>query len=49
MRHCAETREKAASPPIAVEGPSQETCLKAISTTLRMKERGEGCFPQCHD
>jgi len=42
IRHCAETREKAASPPTTVEGPSQETCLKAISTTLRMKERGEG-------
>jgi hypothetical protein len=22
--------------------PSQETCLKAISAALRMKERGEG-------
>jgi hypothetical protein len=22
--------------------PSQETCLRATSTTLRMKERGEG-------
>jgi hypothetical protein len=39
MSHCAETREKAASPLI---GSSQETCLQAVSTTLRMKERGKG-------
>jgi len=39
MRHYAERREKAAS---LLIGSSQETCLKAISTTLRMKECGEG-------
>jgi hypothetical protein len=39
---CTPLRRNARRPRRLPLEPSQETCLKAISATLRMKERGEG-------